>query len=276
MIIISKNGAKIPLEEASISIFDIGVSRGIAAFELLRTYNSSPFGLEEHIVKLFKAADLLSLDIAFTKGELREHIFALLKERKGAESQIKLMLFGRKEVSRLVPNRSSHLFIVITDIDAFERKPLALATIHNNRILPSIKTTSYAEASVALCRAKKQGYDDILYVNEKGHIMESSTSNIFFAKGNVLFTPHGPILEGVTRGMILQKLKSHFSFVEGPILKTELHRFEEAFLTSSVREIFSIRQIDNQPFISDGPIFSKVKEYYEELCYSTATSSSIN
>jgi branched-chain amino acid aminotransferase len=266
--IISQNGNLIRECDATVSIFDIAVGRGIAAFEFLRTYLGKPFQLEQHIHKLFKAAHLLSLDVPLEANKLYEHVLSLIPQDQ--ESQIKLLLLGKDEIARLLPTRKANLFVIINKLEALQKKPLTLMTTPASRLLPQIKSTSYAAALVALQEARASGYDDILYTNESS-ILEASTSNIFFVKGEEIITPSEGVLEGVTRGVILKE----FNVTCRPIKQDELASFDEAFLTSSVREIVPIYKINNIWFPKEGRVTQNIISAYLSLCLGGPSPSSI-
>src|SRR2546429_3924621 len=70
------NGRWLPPHEATVSINDVAVLRGYSAFESLRTYNRRPFHLDEHLNRLYRSAELIELEIPWT----REHITAIVQE----------------------------------------------------------------------------------------------------------------------------------------------------------------------------------------------------
>mgnify|MGYP000921228920 FL=1 len=72
------------------------------------------------------------------------------------------------------------------------------------------------------------------------------------------------ILEGITRLRMLQIAKKFFPIIERPIAIKELKNIDEAFITSTTKEIMPIVQIDNIK-IGNGKVGLKTKKLMEEF-----------
>ncbi len=72
------NGRVLPAEQVAISPLDIGLLRGYAVFDLLRTVGGKPFLLAEHLKRLRHSADLLGLAVPYTDDEIAAAIDELL------------------------------------------------------------------------------------------------------------------------------------------------------------------------------------------------------
>ena len=71
-----------PENKANMSLRDLGVLRGFAVFDVLRTYNGKPFMLKEHFVRLKNSAGVLDLKLPILANEFEARIFRLLKKNK--------------------------------------------------------------------------------------------------------------------------------------------------------------------------------------------------
>jgi branched-chain amino acid aminotransferase len=87
---------------------------------------------------------------------------------------------------------------------------------------------------------------EALYCNAAGVITECTTSNFFIFKGNQLITPVQDVLPGITRAAVLEIAGDLFEIVERPILRSELAEADEAFITSTTKEVMPIVRIDTQ------------------------------
>jgi len=92
----------------------------------------------------------------------------------------------------------------------------------------------------------RRGATDALFVNEREHVLEATRSNFFIFRGDTLITPNRGILVGITRNVVLELAQGKFAIEERPILLEELALADEAFITSSSKEITPVIQIDNQ------------------------------
>ena len=93
-------------------------------------------------------------------------------------------------------------------------------------------------------KAARHNVSDALFVNEQDHVLEGTRSNFFVFRGDTLITPRSEILYGITRNVVLELAKGRFAIEERPILLSELPQVDEAFMTSSSREITPVVQID--------------------------------
>ena len=243
------NGRWLPPHEATISINDVAVLRGYSAFESLRTYNRRPFHLDEHLNRLYRSAELIELEIPWT----REHITAIVQEiiarNVYKHATIRLLVTGGETEDSILPVGKPTLAVLISPLGERDMERFAqgikLITTSLQRTAPEAKTTSYVSAIRALKEAKRHQATDALFVNEQGHVLEATRSNFYIFHGDTLVTPFAGILIGITRNVVLNLARGRFPIEERPILLDELPQADEAFITSSSREIVPIVQIDD-------------------------------
>ena len=112
--------------------------------------------------------------------------------------------------------------------------------------------------------AKKQGAHEAIMPNTKGELCEGTGSNIFVVKDGQVMTPplSGGCLGGITRALVIK----WFDVKEVDLPMSVLKDVDEAFLTSSTRDIQPISKIDDRVLNAPGPIASKMrKEFIEKL-----------
>jgi len=114
--------------------------------------------------------------------------------------------------------------------------------------------------------SKNQAYEAIL-VNNEGHITEGSRSNIFFIKGDTVFTtPENKVLQGITRKKVLEVCNKAGIRVEFKnIGVNQIQEYEVAFLTGTSRKIVPIRSIDNCKFSTINKLLQEISEGFEDL-----------
>lgn len=111
------------------------------------------------------------------------------------------------------------------------------------RYLPTAKTCDYMLGVLEMGRRQ---VDEVLYITPSGSILEGSRSNFFAVKAGTLFTSETGVLGGVTRKFVLElahELDIPVKF-EAPCVEND---FDEAFITSTIKEIMPIVKIDNKP-----------------------------
>jgi branched-chain amino acid aminotransferase len=266
------NGSFVPRSEAKISVCDLGLMRGYAAFEALRTYQRILFHPKEHIERLEKTLDFLRIP----KPQGVELILNQLIE-KNPESELAFRIIvsaGENEDSVYYPESPSLIIhtLKISTINAeYYLNGIFVITTKLERIFPEFKTTSYLAASLALQEAKAQGAREALYVSKEGHLLELTRGNLFAIKDGVLITPKKGILEGITKKVVLKIASDLFIPVEErPILESEIETLDEAFQSSSIKELVPIVKIDDK-MIGDGKIGPLTKRLIEQFHIYTST-----
>jgi len=132
-------------------------------------------------------------------------------------------------------------------------------------LAPSAKTGNYLNNLLALVEAKRAGGEDAVMVNVSGHVTEGTTSNVFWVKDGVLFTPSLDcgILAGITRLELLDAIRADGLVVEeGKFPLADLTGADEAFLTGTVRGVTPVVRIDGAPVGNGlpGPVTRRVGE----------------
>jgi branched-chain amino acid aminotransferase len=250
-------------QDAVISINDAAVLRGYSAFESLRTYERRPFHLDEHLTRLYRSAELIALEIPFTLSFVADIVREVIARNSYKHASIRLLVTGGVSEDGVLPSSKPTLAVLISelperDMQRFERG-IKLITTHLQRSFPEAKTSSYATAIHALKDAAQRGASDALYVNEQDQVLEGTRSNFFVFRGDTLVTPRAGVLIGVTRNVVLALAEGHFKVEERPISRAELSQVDEAFITSSSKEITPVLQIDDQ-VIGNGEVGPRTYE----------------
>jgi 4-amino-4-deoxychorismate lyase len=220
---------------------DESLLRGSAAFETVRVYSGRPFLLDRHLVRFDLSIRALDLPSAPGAAELA----LLVAAAPGASSA--------DHVLRLI--RTEELLVATAaglppGLEELRARGLALRTFerHPTALLAGVKSTSYAEPLAARRAAERAGADDALFVSG-GALLDTATANIWWCTGDRLQTPpSGPgVLAGVTRGLVqeLEDVAERHDVLEA------LLAADEAFTTSSIREVMPVVRVDGRP-IGDG------------------------
>ena len=98
-------------------------------------------------------------------------------------------------------------------------------------------------------------------LNDRGHLTEGTTMNVFFVEGGVVRTPalSSGILEGITRGLVVELVaREGLPFEEGFYPADALRKADEAFVTSTTRDVMPVGSVDGEPLRSPGPITTRI------------------
>lgn len=137
-----------------------------------------------------------------------------------------------------------------------------------------LKTTSYAENVIALKHAKDKGGTEAIFANTRGELCEGTGSNIFVVVDGVLRTPplDSGCLAGITRELTIEWAQEAGIEVREEALPMQvLEVAEEAFLTSTTRDVQPIHAIDGRELLAPGLVTVRVQE-----AFAKAAGASIN
>jgi branched-chain amino acid aminotransferase len=261
--IISIDGTIHDPSQAKISILDRGFLYGDSVYEVLRTCEGHPFALPEHLARLRKSAHKIFLPIPWSDGDFSDEIEAALEaaDHGEGESYIRIVVTrGESEEVGLDPALAPvpRRMVIIRPYPSI---PAALYTKGAKVALvrmgmgpfQGIKTGNYLPNILAVREAKARGAYEAWIVDEAGRITEGANSNLFLVKGGRLITPPAVnILEGITRSKVLMLAKrEQITAREREVSVTDAFAADEAFLTSTLREIMPVVEIDGRK-VGDG------------------------
>ena len=274
----SVNGIVTPAEEARVSVLDNGFSFGDSVYETLRTYNGRPFEWGRHLRRLRASAGRLGFEIPPTNDQVLGQLDAVLKRAGNPESYIRLIVSrGRGDLSyhfELV--KGPTVVIVVKPYAGYparhysEGVPVVLVKIRRNHpqaLDPAIKSSNLLNNVLAVREAQARGAEEAILLNQKGDIAEGASTNVFVVRDGFLMTPvlQTGILAGITRELVLELARDlGIPAREQAIAPDELLSADEAFLTSTTREVVPIRTVDDRAVgpSQPGPLTLRILEAF--------------
>ena len=137
-----------------------------------------------------------------------------------------------------------------------KRRRARTAAFASPWLLPGVKTISYAVNMAAQRAARARGADDAVLVGLGGELLEAPTANLWWRTGHTLHTPSLDlgILAGITRAVLCELAPSlGLKVLEGVFGAEDLAAADEAFLSSSTREIMPVVEVDGAPVADARP-----------------------
>jgi branched-chain amino acid aminotransferase len=135
--------------------------------------------------------------------------------------------------------------------------------------LAGLKTISYAENVRALAYVEERGASEAIFPNTQGNLCEATGSNVFLVLNGQCVTPPlaSGCLNGVTRQLLLEIGRSAgVPISERAIPIGALREAEEAFVTSTVREVQPISAVDGVALPQvPGPATEKLAAAFAKL-----------
>ena len=228
---------KIYFNKENIEI-DEGVLFGRGAFETILVKNK-PIFFSNHIKRLNNAIEVLSIGEKIDENELLDEI----KKYEIKNKALKILVTPKNIV---ITERD----INYKDEDYKKGFKLKLSKVIRNStsILTYVKSTNYIENLMENQRAKKEGYNEVIFLNEQGFVTECSTANIFMVKSGVIYTPklECGLLNGILRDFVI----NNFSVIEKEITLEELLESDEIFITNSLLGIMKVTLIFDNRYVN--------------------------
>ena len=279
------NGRLTGESEAVIPVFDHGFLYGEGVYEVCRTYAGQIRLFGRHMARLRASAALIALPVPCDDATLEARVHATLEHaglrpwRPGApDAYIRLLLTrGVGELSydpRLCPAPS---LVIIARAHALPPDPVyadgvavAIVGVERNRrqaLNPRIKSNNLLNNALAMQEALARGAFEAVMRNAEGRLAECSQSNLFVVRGGRVLTP--PVAEGllpgITRAFVLELCASLSIPCDEAVLQDDdLFGADEAFLTSTTREVVPIVRVDERPIGTGrpGPVVRQLLEAY--------------
>ncbi len=236
---------------------DDALLRGRAAFETLRVYGGRPFKLDEHIARLAASAERLGLPPVEAEA-FRELAAVALAGAGVPDASLRLYWTpGREGAGR--PTSLALVSTIAARLDELRERGIAVAALSlgidadRRQVAPwllgGVKSTIYAVNMAAEREAKRRGADDAIFLASGEIVLEGPVTNVWWRSGDILHTPSLElgILAGVTRATVLELAPGlGYNVEEGAFPLGRLAAADEAFTSSSVREIMPVVRLDGE------------------------------
>jgi len=214
-----------------------GFQYGMGLFETIRCQNGEPLYLPEHLKRLYNSAETLLIKLHAVEWE--NSIKQLLKKNNLLDCISKLKIICTNENTIITADR----FIPVTS------KSFSLSSaLHPGSIYLSChKTLCYWPYLIAKQQAEAKSFDDVLFIDDEGYILESSIANIIAFKGSKAFMPKSSHrLCGITEKIIFSILiKKDYSCSKENIKINDLVEYDGLILSNSLRGVIPINKINN-------------------------------
>jgi len=271
------NGEFVRSDEAMVSVFDQGFLYGDGIFESFRSVGDRLYQFPQHFRRLLQSAEALRYPLAFGQEDLESILLELRKRNRLNEAYYRVTITrGKGQVGflRAMENELTCL-VVGREFQGFESacyrdgSHLNVAQTRRNApeaINPKIKSISNLNSLLGRLEARASGAFEVIMLNNKDHICEGASSNIFWTRGRWVFTPDVStgLLEGVTRSTIMRlcEEKLNLRVVTGEFKLQDLKFSDEVFITSTSLEVMPVVKVDdftiNQGMV--GPVARRLRE----------------
>ena len=276
------DGQFVNWKDARVHVLTHTIHYGVGAFEGIRCYKagegSAIFRLDDHVERLFASAHIMSIEIPYTKDEIKEAIKETVRINRLDACYIRPIVYvGYGSMGLYVEDNPINVAIAAWTWGSYlgdeglkkgiRVKISSFTRHHVNISMTRAKVPGYYVNSIlAKKEVKAAGYDEAVLLDPDGYIAEGSGENIFMVrKGIMKTTPLTSILAGITRESIIHLAREMgMTVVEERFTRDDLYIADEAFLTGTAAELTPIREVDNRVIGTGkpGPVTQKLQDAF--------------
>jgi branched-chain amino acid aminotransferase len=257
---VNVNGRITGEREAVVPVFDHGFLYGEGIYETMRTYRRTPFLYDRHMRRMRNSAGMIGLELPFDADELSARLRATMDAASlgAAEAQIRVLVTrGVGEITYDPAATPTPTVVIIVKphvdppADVYTRgvRVVLLDIIRNHpgSVNPAIKCNNLMNSALGMQEAIRKGGFEGIMRNYRGELAECTTANFFIVRDGTVFTPplDAGLLAGTRREFVFDLgAEVGMPVREATLRDEDLFGADEAFLTSTTREIVPIVTVD--------------------------------
>ena len=231
---------------------------GLGVFETLAVIGATPRHLDDHLSRLQDAGRRLGVPVP-SAAELARAASLVAEAAPPGGAWLKI-----------VASRSGRWAVFAGPLDPADAGRVVSAVVlpwRRHRLDPTtgIKSTGYAASLLGLAEARRRGADEGFWLNDRGHVIEACTANVFVVRGRAVVTPalSDGARDGVTRSKAIPVLRElGLSVRQSKVRIATLRAADEVFLTASLSGVRPVVRIEGRDVRggAPGPIVRRLAE----------------
>jgi len=239
------------VEKARWSPGQAGLICGWGLFTTARIVRGEAFAYERHWRRLEKDAAVTRLPLIYSGAKVRVHLQEVIRANQVTEGCARIYLVWNTVGNWKSDEKMPEVDLMITTADLPQYPEMVRLAVreqgrHAASPLAGVKTISWLESVWAAAEAQREGFDEVVLLNERGEVSECTAANLFVVKKEKVLTPplSSGCLEGVTRGVLVEIATDAGTSVAEQTLRLEdLYEADEVFMTSTNRNVIGVREI---------------------------------
>jgi len=262
-----------PVEKARWSPGQAGLICGWGIFTTIRIVRGEAFAYERHWRRLEKDSALTRLPMLYSSAKVRVHLQEVIRANQVQEGCARVYLVWNTIGGWKSDENMPEVDLVITTANLPHYPEIVRLTVrehgrHAASPLAGVKTISWLNSVWASAEAQREGFDEVVLLNERGEVSECTAANIFAVREGKVLTPplSSGCLEGVTRGVLMEiATDAGTSVIEQTMRLEDLYSADEVFVTSTNRNLIGVREIAGHTIAkgATGPLTKKLDDVFE-------------
>ena len=281
-VLISVNGELLPRPEAKVSVFDAGFLLGDGVWESFRLHNGTIAFADEHMDRLFRGAESISMDIGRTREQILDEVNRVIEANDMHDGvHVRLVVTrGLKPTPYQAPwvISSQPTLVIMPEYKiANEQRAvegIRLVTVdvrrgEQNVQDPRVNSLSKHNCIAACVDAAAKGGEEGLMLDPAGNVATCNSTHFFIVRDGEVWTSTGEhCLDGITRRKVLDLcLANGIPAYERDFTTNEVSTADEAFVTGTFAGLTPVVEFDGEPMSQGqrGPMCERLQSLYTEL-----------
>ncbi len=264
------DGELVPLDGLQAGLTTHALHYGSGVFEGIRAYatdtGAAVFRLPEHLERMRKGAAMFGM--AFDVAQATAAVLATLRANRHRDAYIRpLAWHGEGGFGLDVEGHPPHLMVATTATQVHlngARARLGVSRWRRNPAdsLPPLKLCGgYVNSILAKREAKDRGFDEALFTDRAGNVVECTGANVFLVKdGTLTAVEHPDALPGITRDTLIRLTGA----ASRPVALAELLDADEVFACGTAAEVAPVAQIEARAY-GDNPVTRELQALYARV-----------
>jgi branched-chain amino acid aminotransferase len=252
---------------------------GSSVFDGARVFEGVAPDIEQHCARVNASAKTMYLKPQVSVDEwlglVRE---GMAKFDKDTPLYVRPMYWAERASSMALPPDPESTRFALSLYDTPMRKPDGFSVTQSPFRRPTYETAPvdakagclYPNNARAMFEARSRGFDNCLVRDAAGNVAELANSNVFMAKGGVVYTPipNNTFLAGITRKRLIGLLRdAGIAVVETVLRSADFETADEIFATGNASKVLPVTRIDERS-LQPGPMYRKARALYWEFAHS--------
>lgn len=275
-------------DEATVSVRARALNYGIGCFGGIRGYLADEghqvhlFRLSDHLRRLELSARMLFLRLNADQREATTAVLETIRRNQvHHDVYVRPLVISNSVQLSPVLREEDSCFIIYTlplkryiDKESIDVCVSSWRRVSDNAIPARAKPTGiYLNSALARREAFDNGFDEAIFLTERGYVSEGSAEHVFLVRDDTLISPPSTAdnLDGITRRSLITLATEDLGmkFVERPIGRSELYVADEMFLCGTGAEVTPVKSVDRRPIGNQnvGPQTSRLKAHFEDVVH---------
>ena len=231
-------------------------------FTSMLTEDGRVRGLSLHMQRLARDCRQL-FDVELNVDQVRHYVRqALVDEAPRTVARVTIY-DPTLELGTIGSDATPHVLVTTRAAGTGVPGPLRLQAASYRREMAAVKHIGLFGALRCRRTAQREGFDDVLFLNQDGTISEIATSNIGFVRDGHIVWPRSEWLSGITMTLLNQALDEPIH--TEPLTLKDLPTMEFAFATNAATGIRPVASVDDQSWPVDHPALKQLRDLYADI-----------